>query len=200
MQGWCGLLGSRSVCWVQGLCGPKVEAAALWTSQPRSLLLLAALTWRCIAGRRRTTFGVDAPRDAAPRLLGALHAALARRGVPCVPDAARFTLTGTLGACSGAGGAGGSRSAPLPGSSGGRLGGDSGSPASGPLAGQPQAATGGAGGCSLRVAMLQEAPGVFAVTASVPASCPNAAARRFAALIGEVRTELATADGWHVKS
>ena len=200
MQGWCGLLGSRSVCWVQGLCGPKVEAAALWTSQPRSLLLLAALTWRCIAGRRRTTFGVDAPRDAAPRLLGALHAALARRGVPCVPDAARFTLTGTLGACGGAGGAGGSRSAPLPGSSGGRLGGDSGSPASGPLAGQPQAATGGAGGCSLRVAMLQEAPGVFAVTASVPASCPDAAARRFAALIGEVRTELATADGWHVKS
>ena len=47
----------------------------------------------------------------------------------------------------------------------------------------------------MRLAVLQEAPGAFAVSASVPAGCGEAAARQFAALVGALKAELGQAGG-----
>ena len=159
------------------------------------------------------TFGVCAARDAALRLLRALDAALARRGVSCKIDAARYTLLGLLDVPLGVRVNG--DSSPEPSSlaaqpqlrSTGRPSGYQDpypEPGPGPPAKQQRLAAGQGAGCwrgSLRVAVLQEAPGVFAVTASVPADCPNAAARHFATLVADIKLDLGQAgSGWTVKS
>lgn len=176
--------------------------------------LLAAIAGSAEAGcgRRRVTFGVCAARDAALRLLRALDAALARRGVSCKVDAAGYTLLGLLDVSLGVRVNG--DSSPGPSSlaaqpqprSAGRPSGyqdPNPEPGPGPPAKRQQLAAGQGAGCwrgSLRVAVLQEAPGVFVVTASVPADCPDVAAWHFAMLVGDIKVDLGQAGGgWTVK-
>ena len=167
----------------------------------------------CLCCRRRITFSASGARDGAPQLLRALAAALRRRGVPCEEDAGRFMLAAPLDALPG-GSYGPNSRAGLDGQQrerGEPLGRARGAdpcdsdPGQTPVCGpdpeqsaQPakrrRVGAGKQGGC-MRIAVLQETPGAFAVSASVPAGCGEAVARRFDVLVGELKAAFGQAAG-----